>query len=79
LVAASESDYVRKAVDLGFNLPLLTRLRTYLRQEAKIHLGNGERLAREISEAYRMMWDRYREESDHIVPAMSKADERSPL
>ncbi len=57
LVAFSEDDYVRIAVELAENLPRLVELRTTLRSrmEASV-LMDAPHFARQIEAAYRAVW-----------------------
>jgi predicted O-linked N-acetylglucosamine transferase (SPINDLY family) len=60
LVAFSEDDYVRIAVDLAGNLSRLTKLRTTSRgrMEASV-LMNAPHFARQVEAAFRSMWRRW--------------------
>jgi len=57
LVAHSEEDFVRIAVELAGDLPRLAELRSTLRDRMQASvLMDAERFARQIEEAYREMW-----------------------
>ena len=57
LVAQSEEDYVRLAVELAADLPRLAHLRTTLRPRMQASpLMDAPRFARNIEAAYRKMW-----------------------
>ncbi len=59
-VAASESDYVERAVASGADLDALAKLRAGLRDRmATSPLCNGPRFARDIERAFREMWRRW--------------------
>jgi hypothetical protein len=60
LVAATETDYVRIAVELARNLPRLAALRATLRERLQTSpLMDGPRFARHVEAAYRQMWRRW--------------------
>jgi predicted O-linked N-acetylglucosamine transferase (SPINDLY family) len=57
LVASSERDYVRMAVELAENLPRLAELRATLRTRMQASpLMDAPRFARNVEAAYRRMW-----------------------
>ena len=57
LVAHSEKDYVRIAVELAGNLPRLAELRSTLRHRMETSvLMDAPRFARQVEQAYREMW-----------------------
>jgi protein O-GlcNAc transferase len=59
LVASSEEDYLRLAVELAGNLPRLAALRATLRQRMQTSpLMDAPRFARNVEAAYRSMWER---------------------
>ena len=61
LVTSSEEDFVRIAVDLARDLPRLAELRSTLRvQMEKSVLMDAPRFARQVEQAYREMWERWR-------------------
>jgi predicted O-linked N-acetylglucosamine transferase (SPINDLY family) len=61
LVASSEEDCVRIAVELAGNLPRLAELRATLRPRMQASpLMDGPRFARNVETAYRSMWERWR-------------------
>jgi len=61
LVAYSEEDYVRIAVELAGNLPRLAALRATLRARMQASpLMDAPRFARNVETAYRSMWERWR-------------------
>lgn len=65
LVAFTENDYVKNAVELAHDLPRLERLRATLRSRTEgSDLMDGARFARGIESAYRMMWRRWCEGGD---------------
>jgi predicted O-linked N-acetylglucosamine transferase (SPINDLY family) len=60
LVAYSEDDYVRLAVDLAHDLPRLVELRRTLRPKMESSvLMDAPNFARQIETAYRAMWQRW--------------------
>jgi len=61
LVAHSESDYVRIAVELAGNLPRLAQLRSTLRDRMENSvLMDAPHFARDVEAAYRSMWEAWR-------------------
>jgi protein O-GlcNAc transferase len=60
LVASSEEDYVRIAVELAGNIPRLAELRATLRARMQASpLMDAPRFARNVEAAYRSMWARW--------------------
>jgi protein O-GlcNAc transferase len=60
LVASSEEDYLRLAVELAGNLPRLAELRATLRLRMQASpLMDAPRFARNVEAAYRSMWERW--------------------
>ena len=60
LVASSEEDYVRIAVELAGNLPRLAEIRATLRPQMQASpLMDAPRFARNVESAYRSMWERW--------------------
>jgi predicted O-linked N-acetylglucosamine transferase (SPINDLY family) len=68
LVAFTEDEYVKIAVDLARDLPRLESLRATLRSrmEASV-LMDGGRFARGIEDVYRMTWRRWCERGDGVA------------
>ena len=63
LVARSEEDYLKIAVELAGDLPRLTKLRSTLRDRMKTSvLMDAPRFARQVEQAYREMWQASRHE-----------------
>jgi len=61
LAASSEEDYVRIAVELATDLRRLADLRTTLRPRMLASpLMDAQRFARNVEDAYRSMWRRWR-------------------
>ena len=59
-IAATEDDYVRRAVALASDLPRLRELRTGLRARfSNSHLMNARLFTTRLEEAYRAMWTRW--------------------
>jgi predicted O-linked N-acetylglucosamine transferase (SPINDLY family) len=60
LVASSETDYIRIAVELAGNLPRLAEMRATLRLRMQASpLMDAARFARNVEAAYRSMWERW--------------------
>jgi protein O-GlcNAc transferase len=67
MVASSEEDFVRIAVELAGNLPHLAELRSGLRGRMETSvLMDATRFTRHVEQAYRFMWERWRPEPSSI-------------
>ena len=60
LITTSKEDYVKLAVNLSGDITRLSAIRQNLRQEMAVSpLCNGERFARHLEAAFRVMWKKW--------------------